>query len=125
MRALGALGIAEMNKALREDPGSAIVTIDGPMRDGPGWLWRGDLPHGVTPELASDPRLGLHPIAAAIDECQIAFEYPVYGKEVEEIATDLTKRGPALGMLLILATQRPDARSIPTGISANACSACA
>ena len=30
----------------------------------------------VTPELASDPRLGLHPIAAAIDECQVAFEHP-------------------------------------------------
>ena len=33
----------------------------------------------VTPELASDQRLGLHPIAAAIDECQVAFEHPVYG----------------------------------------------
>lgn len=74
----------------------------------------------VTPELASDPKLGLHPIAAAIDECQKAFEHPVYGAELESIATDLTKRGPALGMLLILATQRPDAKSIPTGISANA-----
>ena len=303
VRALGALGIAEMNKALREDPAKAIVTVDGPMRDGPGWLWRGDLPHGVTagavsekreefasglrrplgcvwpetdhkrhpgalnlyvadedmttaeqpawplakrgaadmfkaavfafdprgkavtvtlmfvsiiigsiprmgktfllrlllliaaldvrseihaydlkgtgdlaplrpvahryragddpedieymvadfralraemrrrtkvirdiadkypercpenkvtPELASDKRLGLHPIVAAIDECQIAFEHPVYGGEMEAICTDLTKRGPALGILLILATQRPDAKSIPTGISANA-----
>ena len=30
----------------------------------------------VTPELANDPRLGLHPIAIAVDECQIAFEHP-------------------------------------------------
>jgi DNA segregation ATPase FtsK/SpoIIIE, S-DNA-T family len=30
------------------------------------------------------------------------------------------KRGPALGIILILATQRPDAKSLPTGISANA-----
>ena len=303
VRALGALGNAEMNKALRESPATAIATIDGPMRDGPGWLWRGDLPHGVTagavsekreefasglrrplgcvwpetdakrhpgamnlyvadedmttaqqpawplakrgaadmfkpqvfaydprgkavtvllmfasaiigsvprmgktfllrllllicaldvraelhlydlkgtgdlaplrpvahryragddpedieymvadfralrtemrrrtkvirdiadkdqlrcpenkvtPDLASDRRLNLHPIAVAIDECQVAFEHPAYGAEMEAICTDLVKRGPALGIFLILATQRPDAKSIPTGISANA-----
>ena len=74
----------------------------------------------VTPELGNDPRLGLHPIAIAWDECQIPFEHPEYGKELIAIATDLTKRGPALGIMLMLATQRPDANSIPTGISANA-----
>jgi len=74
----------------------------------------------VTPELAADKRLGLHPIAIAIDECQVAFEHPLHGDELEMICTDLTKRGPALGILLLLATQRPDAKSIPTGISANA-----
>ena len=302
VRALGALGIAEMNKALREEPDKAIVTVDGPMRDGPGWLWRGDLPHGVTAgavsekreefasglrrqlgcvwpetddkrhpgalnlyvadedmtkakqsawplakrgavnlfqeqlfaydprgravsvllmfasvligsvprmgktfllrllmlicaldvrceihafdlkgtgdlaplrpvahryragdepedieylvadyrwlrdemrrrtkvireiadkyparcpdnkvtdELASDPRLGLHPVAIAVDEPQVAFEHPAYGTEMATIATDLAKRGPALGIIQMLATQRPDAKSIPTGVSAN------
>lgn len=302
VRALGVLGIGEMNKALREDPGNAIVTLDGPMRDGPGWLWRGDLPPGVTagqvsekreelasglrrplgtvwpetdhkrhpgalnlfvadedmvtaeqpswplakrgtvdlfkpqpfgydprgrqvtvllmfasvligsiprmgktfllrllmlicaldprcelhlfdlkgtgdlaplrpvahayragdeiedieylvadyralqkemrrrtklirdiadrephrcpenkvtPELASDPRLKLHPIAIAMDETQVAFGHPAYGGELEGIATDLTKRGPALGIVQMLATQRPDKESIPTPISAN------
>ena len=56
VRALGALGIAEMNKALREEPDKAIATVDGPMRDGPGWLWRGDLPHGVTAGAVSEKR---------------------------------------------------------------------
>ena len=74
----------------------------------------------VTPELANDPRLGLHPIAVAVDETQIAFEREEYGKELVAIATDLNKRGPALGFIPMLATQRPDASSIPTGISANA-----
>ena len=32
------------------------MTIDGPMRDGPGWLWRGDLPHGVTAGAVSEKR---------------------------------------------------------------------
>jgi DNA segregation ATPase FtsK/SpoIIIE, S-DNA-T family len=74
----------------------------------------------VTPELAADKRLGLYPIVIGIDECQVLFEHSVYGAEAESICTDLVKRGPALGMILMLATQRPDAKSIPTGISANA-----
>ncbi|MBN1172671.1 MAG: cell division protein FtsK [Micromonosporaceae bacterium] len=74
----------------------------------------------VTPELSSRKSLGLHPIVIGVDECQIWFEHPKYGDEFEEICTDLVKRGPAAGIILILATQRPDARSIPPGISANA-----
>lgn len=303
VRALGALGIAEMNKALREDPDKAIETIDGPMRDGAGWLWRGELPPGVTagavsdkreelasglrrplgcvwpetdhkrhpgalnlyvsdedmrsseqppwplakrgtadvfkpqligydprgravmvtlmfvsgiigslprmgktfllrllllicaldprveihaydlkgtgdlaplrpvahryragddeedlqyllddllemhadlpvrtkkireiaetdparcpenkitPELAADPGLGLHPVALALDECQRAFDNKVFGKEIQEITEDLARRGPAVGYIILLATQRVDAKSIPTSISANA-----
>ena len=74
----------------------------------------------VTPELANDKALGLHPIVAGFDECQVPFEHEKYGKEIEEIATDLGKRGPALGMTMLFGTQRPDAKSLPTGISANA-----
>lgn len=73
----------------------------------------------VTPELASKKSLGLHPIVIGVDECQVWFEHPDYGEELEATCTDLVKRGPALGIILILATQRPDAKSLPTGISAN------
>ncbi|GAA2218886.1 cell division protein FtsK [Streptomyces indiaensis] len=74
----------------------------------------------VTPALASDKRLGLHPIVIGIDECQVLFEHEKYGAEIESICTDITKRGPALGIIGMFATQRPDARSLPPGISANA-----
>ena len=74
----------------------------------------------VTPDLAAKKSLGLHPVTVLVDECQVMFEHPQHGAEFEEIATDLVKRGPALGMLIWLAIQRPDAKSIPTGISANA-----
>lgn len=74
----------------------------------------------VTPELAARKDLRLAPIVVGVDECQVWFEHAKYGSELEEICTDLAKRGPALGILLILATQRPDAKSLPTGISANA-----
>ncbi|WP_020497629.1 hypothetical protein [Sciscionella marina] len=74
----------------------------------------------VTPELASKRSLGLWPIVIGVDECQILFEHPDHGKRFTEICTDLVKRGPATGITLLLATQRPDAKSIPPGISANA-----
>ncbi|MFF7521300.1 cell division protein FtsK [Streptomyces pseudovenezuelae] len=74
----------------------------------------------VTPALANDKSLGLHPIAISIDECQVLFEHEKYGAELESICTDITKRGPALGIIGMYATQRPDAKSLPTGISANA-----
>jgi S-DNA-T family DNA segregation ATPase FtsK/SpoIIIE len=74
----------------------------------------------VTPELANDKSLGLHPIVLAADECQVPFEHDEYGAEIEEICTDITKRGPALGIVGMFGTQRPDAKSLPTGISANA-----
>jgi S-DNA-T family DNA segregation ATPase FtsK/SpoIIIE len=74
----------------------------------------------VTPDLASNKSLRLHPIVVAADECQVMFEHPTHGSEFEDICTDLAKRGPATGIVLTLATQRPDAKSLPTGISANA-----
>ncbi|WP_445279918.1 cell division protein FtsK [Streptomyces sp. DSM 118148] len=74
----------------------------------------------VTSELADKRSLGLHPIVIGVDECQVLFEHPEHAKEFEEIATDLVKRGPATGIVLLLATQRPDAKALPTGISANA-----
>ncbi|MFE2489556.1 cell division protein FtsK [Streptomyces mirabilis] len=74
----------------------------------------------VTTELASKRSLGLHPIVVGVDECQKWFEHPKYGKELEEICTDLVKRGPATGIVLLLSTQRPDDSSLPKGISANA-----
>ncbi|QKW10881.1 cell division protein FtsK [Streptomyces sp. NA04227] len=74
----------------------------------------------VTTELASKRSLGLHPIVVGVDECQVWFEHPKHGGEFKEICTDLVKRGPATGIVLLLATQRPDRDSLPTAISANA-----
>lgn len=73
----------------------------------------------VTPELAVRRSLGLHPLLIAIDECQELFSHDTYGKEAGELCTAIIKRGRALGVILILATQRPDKDSLPTGVSAN------
>jgi DNA segregation ATPase FtsK/SpoIIIE, S-DNA-T family len=73
----------------------------------------------VTPQLAGNPHLGLQPLVVAIDECQELFTHPDFGKEAGELAERIIKLGRALGIMLLLATQRPDARSLPTGVSAN------
>ena len=73
----------------------------------------------VTPQLAARKSLGLHPEVLILDECQEAYSHPEHGKEFGRLATAIVKRGPALGIILLLATQRPDAASLPTGISAN------
>lgn len=80
----------------------------------------------VTRHLANNPTLGLHPLVVVIDECQNLFANPVYGKEAGELATDIIKLGRALGIVLILATQRPTRTpcrpaSLPTRPFGSAC----
>jgi S-DNA-T family DNA segregation ATPase FtsK/SpoIIIE len=74
----------------------------------------------ITDELASDPTMGLEPVVVGADEVQVWFSDADDSATFEEICTDLVKRGPAVGITLLLATQRVDSKSIPTGISSNA-----
>lgn len=85
-----------------------------------------DLPSELAPEgkvtraLADTKNYRLHPIVIGVDECQVWFTHPEHGKELEELTTDLVKRGPAAGIITMLATQKPDDKSLPTGITDNA-----
>ena len=73
----------------------------------------------VTPEIAAKRSLRLWPLVFAIDECQNLFMHKEFGKEAAELCTFIIKIGRAFGVLLWLATQRPDKDSLPTAISAN------
>jgi S-DNA-T family DNA segregation ATPase FtsK/SpoIIIE len=73
----------------------------------------------VTPEVSSRRAPRLWPIVFAIDECQELFSHPEFKDEADRLCTRLIKLGPALGIILLLATQRPDSKSLPTGISDN------
>jgi DNA segregation ATPase FtsK/SpoIIIE, S-DNA-T family len=73
----------------------------------------------VTREIASRRSLKLWPLAGIIDEAQNLFSHPVYGKTAGQDAEFVIKIGPAFGVFLILATQRPDKASLPTGVSGN------
>jgi S-DNA-T family DNA segregation ATPase FtsK/SpoIIIE len=76
---------------------------------------RGEAPQGkVTPELAAKPGSGLHPVVMVFDEAHEVFlNRPEVAKDMER----LIRRGRALGITVILATQIPDKDSVPPNIT--------
>src|SRR5262249_1116264 len=54
-----------------------------------------------------------------IDEAQNLFTHPQHGKAAGADAEFVIKLGPAFGVVLVIATQRPDQKSLPTGVSGN------
>ncbi len=75
----------------------------------------GEAPDGkITPELAARKGLGLHPIFVLIDEFH---ELLLNRSDVGSKAERVLRRGRALGIILVLATQIPDAKTVPSGIT--------
>jgi S-DNA-T family DNA segregation ATPase FtsK/SpoIIIE len=72
----------------------------------------------VTREIARRFR-ALRPLICIVDEAQNLFAHPKHGNQAADDAEFIIKVGPAMGIVLILATQRPDKASLPTGVSAN------
>ncbi|MEU5549180.1 FtsK/SpoIIIE domain-containing protein [Micromonospora sp. NPDC047793] len=64
-----------------------------------------------------DPKL--RPLVAFFDEIQELITDPKFGKRAKFLLTSIVKRGRALGIHLILASQRIDKESVPKGISSN------
>lgn len=73
-------------------------------------------------------RAGFEPVVLGIDETQAYFGFGAKNdkaakairEEFEEIVTDLVRRGPAMAIVVLLATQNVDSTTIPRGISTNA-----
>lgn len=75
---------------------------------------QGLAPEGkVTPELAAMPGSGLHPVVIVIDEAHELLP----DAEVADAAERLIRRGRALNLIVILATQIPDGKSVPPNIT--------
>jgi DNA segregation ATPase FtsK/SpoIIIE, S-DNA-T family len=73
----------------------------------------------VTREIGAKRSLKLWPLACIIDEAQNLFADPDHGKAAGLDAEFIIKIGPAFGVFLVIATQRPDKASLPTGVSGN------
>lgn len=61
----------------------------------------------------------LRPLVAFLDELQELLTDPKHGKRAKFLLTSIIKRGRALGIHVIFATQRIDKESVPRGISSN------
>lgn len=82
----------------------------------------------ITPAISRDPELGMPITAVVIDEVQVYLENParqdVGGKKVTlggyiaDLLAYLARKGPAVGIVVILATQRPDSTTIPSRLRA-------
>jgi S-DNA-T family DNA segregation ATPase FtsK/SpoIIIE len=82
----------------------------------------------VTPAMSRDPSLNMPITAIIIDEVQVPLEdrtpVEVEGKKVPigqyigDLLTWLAKKAPAAGIVLVLATQRPDSNTIPSKLRA-------
>src|SRR5258706_10330563 len=70
------------------------------------------IPFGTAPR-----GLRLRPLACVIDEVQNLFMHPQLGGQAADDAAYVIRLGRAYGIILILATQRPDKESVPTQIS--------
>jgi DNA segregation ATPase FtsK/SpoIIIE, S-DNA-T family len=73
----------------------------------------------VTRQIAAKASLKLRPLVCFIDEAQNLFIDPEHGKAAGADAEFIIKIGPAFGVILVIATQRPDQKSLPTGVSGN------
>jgi S-DNA-T family DNA segregation ATPase FtsK/SpoIIIE len=77
-------------------------------------------PDGKTnPTIARKRSLGLPILLCFIDEIQNLFAHKKFGPEAGELAEFIIKVGRSLGVILVLATQRPDKDSLPTGVSSS------
>ncbi|OZM71708.1 cell division protein FtsK [Amycolatopsis antarctica] len=82
----------------------------------------------ITPAMSRDTTLDMPVTALFIDEVQVPLEdrtpVDVQGKKltageyIGELLTWLAKKAPAAGIVLVLATQRPDSKTIPSGLRA-------
>lgn len=79
---------------------------------------QGRAPEGkVTLELSAEAGSGLHPVVIVLDEVHELFGDPTVGKDAAKAAERLIKRGRALNLIIVLATQIPDKTSLPPAIT--------
>ena len=67
----------------------------------------------VTPQITRRASYGMPLTVILVDEVHRYLEHPDHGKNVCALFTELAKAGPAAGYILVLATQRPDTRTVP------------
>ena len=68
----------------------------------------------LTEDLSRNRHLNMPLVLVVIDEVQRALEHKEHGDELAEVLTDLVKVAPAVGVMFLCATQKPDKTSTPS-----------
>jgi S-DNA-T family DNA segregation ATPase FtsK/SpoIIIE len=70
----------------------------------------------VTPQITRRSGYGMPLTVICVDEVHRYLEHPEHGKIICGLLTELAKAGPAAGYMLVLATQRPDTKTVPDSL---------
>ncbi len=73
----------------------------------------------ITRAMAARRSARLFPLVGIFDEVQNLFMHPQHGAQAADDAAYVIRLGRAYGVILVLATQRPDTNSLPTTVSGN------
>jgi DNA segregation ATPase FtsK/SpoIIIE, S-DNA-T family len=73
----------------------------------------------ITREMGKARSAHLYPLVCIVDECQNCFAHPQLGGQAADDAAYVIRLGRAYGVILVLATQRPDKDMLPTSVSGN------
>ncbi|GGL05332.1 cell division protein FtsK [Mangrovihabitans endophyticus] len=73
----------------------------------------------VTRDIAARRALKLWPVLVSIDEFQRYSGHSQHGDEIVTLLTELCKVGPSVGIMISLATQKPDGKAVPTDLRDN------
>lgn len=67
----------------------------------------------LTPALSRNRRMNMPLTVLSIDEIQRYLEHPEHGETILALLVDLAKVAPAAGIMMVLATQKPDSKVLP------------
>jgi S-DNA-T family DNA segregation ATPase FtsK/SpoIIIE len=70
----------------------------------------------VTPQITRRASYGMPLTVICVDEVHRYLEHDEHGKTICALLSELAKAGPAAGYMLVLATQRPDSKTVPEGL---------
>ena len=73
----------------------------------------------ITPALSRNRRLNMPLVLINIDEFQEYIAHEKYGPRILAALIRISRQGRAMGVMLNLATQRPDAKTMPEDLRAN------
>lgn len=70
----------------------------------------------LTPAIARNPKYNMPLVLVVVDEVQEYLQHPVYGDKILELLIFLARVAPAVGVSVLLSTQKPDDKACPSAL---------